>query len=64
MSDVGTVYLKGPWAPGGKDFLSGYIDDWPKEPHVTVADRDDRRGNNVRFPRENIARIETCTGWR
>ncbi len=64
MSSVGTVYLKGPWAPGGKEYLSGFIDDRPSFPHVSVADRDDWRGHNVDFPRENIARIEHNTGWR
>jgi hypothetical protein len=61
---VSTVYLKGPWAPDGKDYLSGYVSDYPKCPSVEVSARDDFRGNTVQIPRENIARIEIDTGWR
>jgi hypothetical protein len=61
--DVGTVYLKGPWAPGGKEFLSGYLNTSDKT-RVGVSDRSDWRGEVVYFPMENIARIETNTGWR
>ena len=62
--NIGTVYLKGPWAPNGKEYLSGFISDFSGSPSVVVADRDDFRGKNISFPRENIARIETNTGWR
>ncbi len=59
---VGTVYLKGPWAPEGDDYISGYLDIHDKT-RVGVSSRDDFRGNVLYFPMENIARIETDTGW-
>jgi hypothetical protein len=61
---VSTVYLKGPWGPGGAEYLSGFVADYPNSPTVEVSKRDDFRGSVVRFPRENIARIEIDTGWR
>lgn len=63
MAAVGTVYLKGPWAPGEKDFISGYLETG-YETKVGVSDRDDFRGNVIYFPMENVARIEANTGWR
>lgn len=62
--EVGTVYLKGPWAPKDKDFISGYISESSTSPYVLVGDRMDFRGQNVSFPRENVLRIEFNTGWR
>lgn len=63
--NVSTVYLKGPWAPGGKDYLSGYLGTrLNTDITITVSDRDDFRGKLVEFSLESIARIEHNTGWR
>jgi len=62
MAWVSTVYLNQPAAPGGKDFLSGYISH--DNDGITVADRDDFRGNNVWFPNHIVLRIEKRTEWR
>jgi hypothetical protein len=61
---VSTVYLKGPWGPDGVEYLSGFVADYKDSPMVEVSQRDDFRGTTVKFPRENIARIEIDTGWR
>jgi hypothetical protein len=61
--NVGTVYLKGPWAPEGDDHLSGYLDTYDKT-RVGVSDREDFRGKVTYFSMADVARIELNTGWR
>jgi len=56
-----TVYLKGNWAPGGKDWDRGIVRDQGQK-GITLADNE--YGLNVRtYPTDNVARVEETGHW-
>lgn len=56
-----TVYLKGPWAIGGKDWDRGIVRVQANN-SITLEDND--YGANMRtYPFDNIARIEETGHW-
>lgn len=56
-----TVYLKGHWAPGGKDWDRGVV---RADERDSIAIADNEYGLNVRaYPRTNVARVEETGHW-
>jgi len=59
---VSTIYLTGDIAPGGKNWVKGYI-----ERHdalgVMINTRDDGRGERTFYPTHNIQLVKMNTGW-
>lgn len=56
-----TVYLKGRWAPGDKDWDRGLV---REQTSGTISLQDNEYGLNVRsYPLENVARIEETGHW-
>lgn len=62
MTDASTIWLRGPYGPGGKDYDQGYIANVDTN-GVTLNTRDDWRGESRTYLKEVIARIDHNTGW-
>jgi len=63
MMQIVTVYLKGPYARGDKDWDRGVIyGELRLGAGIRIADNE--YGNNVRYyPEDNIARVENTGHW-
>lgn len=61
MTKLVTVYLKGPWAPGGKDWDKG-IRQISNPGRIVLCDNE--YGLNRReYPMENVTRIQNADHW-
>lgn len=61
MSRIVTVYLKGPWARGDKDWDRGIVQ---VQTAASIAIADNEYQLNARtYPMGNIARIEETGHW-
>lgn len=60
MASASTIYLKGPWAPGGRDWDQGIVEKNGREYSVQDSEHGERRT----YPEENVARVQWNTGWR
>lgn len=61
MSEPSTVFLLGPFAPGGRRHDVGYL--LMNDRGVELANREDWRGETRFYPMCHVKRVELHTGW-